>query len=226
MPWATLGPMRILLLEDDAETAAALERGLAREGHQVFVAGDVPTALEWVEQETFDVAILDIMVPGGSGYDVLKRMRENGRRSRVLMLTARGGVRDRVEGLDSGADDYLVKPFSFAELSARLRALGRREQATELHVGDLELHLTKRVAMARGERLDLTPTEFEILATLLRAQGETVSRAELLREVWSYDFDPGTNLVDVHVNRLRRKLEGVGLAGLVRTVRSRGYAAA
>lgn len=218
--------MRVLLLEDDAETAAALERGLAREGHQVAVAEDVQSALALVGSESFDVAILDVMVPGGSGYDVLERIRAEGRRSRVLMLTARGSVRDRVEGLDRGSDDYLVKPFSFAELSARLRALSRREDATELCVGDLELLLTKRTALVRGERLDLTPTEFGILTTLVRAQGQTVSRAELLREVWSYEFDPGTNLVDVHVNRLRRKLEAAGLASLIRTVRARGYAAA
>jgi len=218
--------MRILLLEDDRETATALERGLAREGHEVLVALGVAQALKLVAAEGFDVAILDIMVPGGSGYDVLKQIRQDGLRTRVLMLTARGSVRDRVEGLDSGADDYLVKPFSFVELSARLRALRRREDVTELQVGDLELLLTKHVALVRGERLDLTPTEFAILSTLVRAQGETVSRAQLLREVWSYDFDPGTNLVDVHVNRLRRKLETVELTGLIRTVRSRGYAAA
>lgn len=218
--------MRILLLEDDRETATALERGLAREGHEVLVALAVAPALKLVADEAFDVAILDIMVPGGSGYDVLKQIRQDGLRTRVLMLTARGSVRDRVEGLDSGADDYLVKPFSFVELSARLRALRRREDVTELQVGDLELLLTKHVALVRGERLDLTPTEFAILSTLVRAQGETVSRAQLLREVWSYEFDPGTNLVDVHVNRLRRKLESVELAGLIRTVRSRGYAAA
>ncbi|MBW2315319.1 MAG: response regulator transcription factor [Deltaproteobacteria bacterium] len=218
--------MRILLLEDDRETATALERGLAREGHEVLVALGVAQALKLVAAEVFDVAILDIMVPGGSGYDVLKQIRQDGLRTRVLMLTARGSVRDRVEGLDSGADDYLVKPFSFVELSARLRALRRREDVTELQVGDLELLLTKHVALVRGERLDLTPTEFGILSTLVRAQGETVSRAQLLREVWSYDFDPGTNLVDVHVNRLRRKLETVELTGLIRTVRSRGYAAA
>jgi DNA-binding response OmpR family regulator len=119
-----------------------------------------------------------------------------------------------------------VKPFSFAELLARLRALGRRDDASELHAGDLELQLVRRAARVRGELIDLTPTEFQILATLVRAQGATVSRGELLREVWSYDFDPGTNIVDVHVNRLRRKLEGAGLSGLVRTIRSRGYAAA
>jgi two-component system OmpR family response regulator len=220
------GKMNILLLEDDAETAAALERGLLREGHQVAVAGDVPSALDLVGRQPFDVAILDVMVPGGSGYDVLERIRSGVLNARVLMLTARGSVRDRVEGLDRGSDDYLVKPFSFAELSARVRALGRREEATELRIGDLRLLLARRLAFVRDEPLELTPTEFALLSTLVRAQGRTVSRTELLREVWSYEFDPGTNLVEVHVNRLRRKLESHGVPGLIRTVRSQGYVAA
>jgi len=215
--------MRLLLLEDDPETASALERGLLHEGHEVVVAADAPTALELVGHQPFDVAILDVMVPGGSGYDVLERIRGSVLKSRVLMLTARGSVRDRVKGLDRGSDDYLVKPFSFAELSARVRALGRRGEATELRLGELRLLLSTRLAFVGEEPLDLTPTEFGLLSTLVRAQGQTVSRSELLREVWSYDFDPGTNLIEVHVNRLRRKLESCGLAGLIRTIRSQGY---
>lgn len=216
--------MDILLLEDDVETAAALELGLLREGHRVTVAGTAPEALDLVGRLPFDVAILDVMVPGGSGYDVLAAIRSHVLNSRVLMLTARGSVRDRVEGLDRGADDYLVKPFSFAELSARVRALSRREEATELRVGALRMLLTRQLAFVGDERLALTPTEFGLLSTLVRAQGRTVSRAELLRDVWSYEFDPGTNLVEVHVNRLRRKLEASGLSALIRTVRSQGYA--
>lgn len=219
-------PMRILLLEDDAETAGALQRGLKLEGHQVAVAGDAPAAIGCVDDQAFDVAILDVMVPGGSGYDVLERIRASSASSRVLMLTARGSIRDRVEGLDRGADDYLAKPFAFAELSARVRALGRREEATELKSGELRLHLTRRQAFVGEDAIDLTPTEFGLLATLVGAQGRTVSRTELLREVWSYEFDPGTNLVEVHVNRLRRKLEARGLSNLIRTIRSQGYVAA
>src|SRR5262249_3708621 len=150
------------------------------------------------------------------------------RPTQVLMLTARGRVEDRVEGLDRGADDYLVKPFSFAGLAARLRALDRRPKpsATELRTEDLALDLLRRTASVRGERLDLTPTEFSLLAALLRERGAAISRRALLREVWGYEFDPGTNVVDVHVNRLRRKLEDRGLENVIRTVRGSGYAAA
>lgn len=223
--WRTIAGMRLLLLEDDAETAGALERGLVLEGHEVAVARDVPGALALIGRHPFDVAILDVMVPGGSGYDVLERIRSEALPSRVVMLTARGSVDDRVKGLDRGSDDYLVKPFSFAELAARLRALGRREEANELRIGDLRIQVIRRLAWVKEEPLELTPTEFGLLSTLMRAQGRVVSRTELLREVWSYDFDPGTNLVEVHVNRLRRKLESCGMPGLIRTVRAQGYVA-
>jgi two-component system OmpR family response regulator len=220
--------VKILLLEDDLATASALEKGLSLEGHQVRVAARAREALGFVAAETFDVAVLDIAVPGGSGYEVLAALRAERRPTHVLMLTARGSVEDRVEGLDRGADDYLVKPFSFAELAARLRALDRRPKpsATELRSDALALDLLRRTATVRGERLDLTPTEFSLLAALLRERGAPISRRALLREVWGYEFDPGTNVVDVHVNRLRRKLEDRGLEDVIRTVRGSGYAAA
>jgi DNA-binding response OmpR family regulator len=219
--------VRILLLEDDLETASALEKGLSREGHHVSVAARARAALDFVAAGTFDVAVLDVSVPDGSGYDVLAALRAESHPTQVLMLTARGSVEDRVAGLDRGADDYLVKPFSFAELAARLRALDRRPKpsATELRSDALSLDLIRRTATARGERLDLTPTEFSLLAALLREHGAPISRRALLREVWGYEFDPGTNVVDVHVNRLRRKLEDRGLTGVIRTVRGSGYAA-
>ena len=219
--------MKILLLEDDLETATALEKGLSLEGHIVRVAGRVCDALGCVAADAFDVAVLDIAVPDGTGYDVLAALRALPRPIAVLMLTARGSVEDRVEGLDRGADDYLVKPFSFAELSARLRALDRRPRpsATELRSGALTLDLMRRSASVHGDRLDLTPTEFSLLAALLRERGAPLSRRALLREVWGYEFDPGTNVVDVHVNRLRRKLEDRGLEEVIRTVRGSGYAA-
>ncbi|HKA15270.1 MAG TPA: response regulator transcription factor [Myxococcota bacterium] len=218
--------MRVLLLEDDVETASALEKGLSLEGHRVFVAARAREALELVAAEAFDVAVLDVSVPDGSGYDVLAALRAEHRPTQVLMLTARGRVEDRVEGLDRGADDYLVKPFSFAELAARLRALDRRPKpvATELRSEALALDLIRRTASVGGERLDLTPTEFSLLAALLRERGAPISRRALLREVWGYEFDPGTNVVDVHVNRLRRKLEDRGLEDVIRTVRGSGYA--
>lgn len=219
--------MKLLLLEDDSETAAALERGLTLEGHEVAVANDVGGALALIGNGLFEAAVLDVMVPGGSGYDVLERLRNRPDPIPVLMLTARGSVEDRVEGLDRGADDYLAKPFSFAELVARLRALGRRQrpEPTRLRAGHLELDLTRRTASVEDRRLELTQIEFGLLAALLRAGGDPMGRRELLQEVWGYAFDPGTNVVDVHVNRLRRKLEDVGLGSLIQTVRGRGYAA-
>ena len=220
--------MKILLLEDDAETASAIEKGLALEGHQVCVAARAREALGFVAEQTFGVAVLDVALPDGSGYEVLAALRARACPTHVLMLTARGSVEDRVEGLDRGADDYLVKPFSFAELAARLRALDRRPKpsATELRSDALVLDLIRRTVTVRGERLDLTPTEFALLAALLRERGAPISRRALLREVWGYEFDPGTNVVDVHVNRLRRKLEDRGLEEVIRTVRGSGYAAA
>jgi two-component system, OmpR family, response regulator len=219
--------VRILLLEDDLETASALEKGLSFEGHRVSVAARARDALGFVASGTFDVAVLDVAVPDGSGYDVLAALRAERHPTQVLMLTARGSVEDRVEGLDRGADDYLVKPFSFAELAARLRALDRRPKpnVTELRSDALALDLIRRTASVRGERLDLTPTEFSLLSALLRERGAPLSRRALLAEVWGYEFDPGTNVVDVHVNRLRRKLEDRGLEDVIRTVRGSGYAA-
>ena len=219
--------MRILLLEDDAETADALAKGLEKEGHQVSVARSVAAATTLIASMSFELALLDLMVPGGSGYDVLELLQRREPRVPALLLTARGAVEERVRGLDRGADDYLVKPFSFPELAARVRALGRRgaDAPTRLRSGDVELDLLRRQAQAGGVRLDLTQLEFSLLAALLRAGGQVVGRRELLREVWNLSFDPGTNVVDVHVNRLRRKLEGAGLLSFVRTVRGQGYAA-
>lgn len=219
--------MRLLLLEDDQETADTLAQGLGREGHDVTVVRDVPAALACIHAARFDAAVLDLMVPGGSGYDVLDVLRKSEPRTPVLLLTARSAVEERVLGLDRGADDYLVKPFSFPELAARVRALGRRggESPVRLRCGELELDLLRHHATAKGARLDLTRIEFGLLAALLEAGGDAVSRRDLLREVWNVAFDPGTNVVDVHVNRLRRKLEDAGLSGVVRTVRGQGYAA-
>jgi len=219
--------MRILLLEDDVETAGAIARGCRNEGHEVSVAGEVGSALALVDSQPFDAAVLDLMVPGGSGYDVLARLRGRGPATPVLVLTARGELEHRIEGLDRGADDYLVKPFAFAELMARLRALERRRhlEPTSLGVGPLRIDLERHEATVDGRKLDLTRIQFSLLAALLRAGPSGLSRSQLLHEVWGYDFDPHTNVVDVHVNRLRRKLEDAGLPDVVRTLRGRGYAA-
>lgn len=217
--------MNILLVEDDLETAQAVSRGLTRQGHDMRVATTATEAIDLVEKHTFDVAILDVKLPEGSGYDVLEHLRAKRSPTQVLMLTALGAISDRVEGLDRGADDYLVKPFSFAELVARLRALERRPKGghSKLSLGPLRLDLMNRKAYTDGEKLELTQTEFSLLATLIRGRGAAVSRRALLQDVWGYDFDPGTNVVDVHVNRLRRKLEERGMSDVIQTVRGSGY---
>lgn len=220
--------MRVLLLEDDVETGDALAAGLTAEGHAIALARDVGTSLQILTAQSFDVAILDIMAPGGSGYDVLAEIRRGQLDTGVLLLTALGSVDDKVRGLDHGADDYLVKPFSFAELAARLRSIERRRndvQATHYRIGDLEVDPMNRFASVNDSRIDLTPIEFGLLLALLKGRGDTLSRRELLREVWGYDFDPGTNIVDVHVNRLRRKLRDAGgPSDFISTVRGIGYA--
>lgn len=218
--------MKILLLEDDAETAAAVCAGLMREGHDIVVARDVATAADAIDGSHFDAAILDVALPDGTGYEVLSTLRVRSPDAFAVMLTARGTVAERVKGLDRGADDYLVKPFALAELAARLRALERRPhtEPTRICIGSLAVDTQRRIASVADSRLDLTPIEFGLLAMLLRARGAFASRGELLREVWGYDFDPTTNVVDVHVNRLRRKLEAAGITNLLRTVRGKGYA--
>jgi two-component system, OmpR family, response regulator len=219
--------MRVLVLEDDAETARMIERGLRHEGHEVVCAGDVAGAIAAATAGgALDAAVLDLMVPGGSGYDVLEHLRREREGIPVLVLTARDAVSDRVAGLDRGADDYLVKPFSLAELLARLRAIQRRAAASpeRLRRHGLEIDFVARACRIRSAEVELTRIEFDLLACLMREDGGVVGREQLLREVWRIDFDPGTNVVDVHVHRLRRKLEDAGGRGLVRTVRGRGYA--
>ncbi len=218
--------MHILLLEDDSQTAETLRAGFTRSGFDVTCAASCPEAVRALDATRFDAVILDVMVPGGSGYDVLERMRGRGDDTPVLVLTARDRVPDRVEGLERGADDYLVKPFAFAELMARLRALLRRpaRRVESLRVEALDIDPLHRRVTAHGRHLDVTRVEFDILLALAEQHGNTVTRRDLLATVWGYRFEPGTNVVDVHVARLRRKLESAGATGVIRTVRGIGYA--
>jgi two-component system OmpR family response regulator len=221
--------VRILLLEDDRETAAAVVAGLTTRGYEVCHAADSASALALEERHRFDAAILDLMVPGGGdGYTVLDRLRARDPGVPVLILTARDSVEDRVEGLRRGADDYLVKPFAFVELAARLVALLRRPHArTEvLYVGQLEIDPLRRSVTCASQALSVTQKEFDLLLCLASRAGEVLTRKELLAIVWGYHFDPGTNVVDVHVTRLRRKLEAAGAHDVIRTVRGIGYALA
>jgi len=217
--------VQLLLLEDDRELAAALAQGLARSGYAVAHAETCPDALACVARTRFDVAVLDLMVPGGSGYDVLQALRATPDAIPVLILTARDRVAERVEGLGRGADDYLVKPFAFAELVARLDALLRRpaRRVEPLCAGGLAIDPLHRRVTAGEQRVELTRVEFDLLLVLVEQRGAVRTRRQLLETVWGYRFDPGTNVVEVHLARLRRKLEAAGAADLIRTVRSVGY---
>jgi two-component system copper resistance phosphate regulon response regulator CusR len=217
--------VEILLLEDDSETARTLRLGLRECGYEVAVAGDAGQGLRLAQSQRFDAAILDLMVPEGSGFDVLRELRRDGGTTPVLIVTARDSVAERVDGLERGADDYLVKPFAFAELLARLRALLRRpaRRFEPLAAGPLELDPVHRRAHVGGRRVELTRTEFDLLLCMLERRGEVLTRRHLLELVWGYRFDTGTNVVEVHLARLRRKLESAGASELIRTVRGVGY---
>ncbi|MEA2449946.1 MAG: two-component system, OmpR family, response regulator [Thermoleophilaceae bacterium] len=218
--------MRLLLAEDDLKLAGALDLGLRRAGYGVDVAHDGDTALLNARVYDYDAVVLDVMLPGADGFEVCRTMREEQRWSPVLLLTARDQVADRVRGLDAGADDYLVKPFHFAELLARLRALTRRgptPRPPKLAVGDLEVDpATRRVSRA-GEPVELTAREFGVLEYLASRPGEVVTRTELLEHVWDANHEGSTNVVDVYVGYLRTKLERPFGRALIRTVRGAGY---
>lgn len=217
--------MKLLLLEDDPETAGSVARALQERGFEVCPAGSVDEATSSLDSGLPDVAVLDLRVPGGSGYDVLDEIRARDRNVPVLILTALDAVEDRVRGLERGADDYLVKPFAFSELLARIRALLRRptHRVEPLVVGRIELEPLRGRASCGGRSLDLTRTEFALLLALCERRGDVLNRKVLLELVWGYRFDPGTNIVEVHINRLRRKLADVGEASRIRTVRGVGY---
>jgi DNA-binding response OmpR family regulator len=217
--------VRLLFLEDDLETARSVCRGLGARGFDVCHARDVRTAIAELECGPVEAAVLDLMLPDGSGYEVLEAIRARHRHFPVLILTARDGVDERVRGLERGADDYLVKPFAFAELLARIRALLRRpgQRVDVIRVHGLEIDPVRRMVLCGSKRIDLTRTEFDLLLALVERRGEILNRQLLLELIWGYRFDPGTNIVDVHVNRLRRKLEDAITGDVIRTVRGVGY---
>jgi two-component system OmpR family response regulator len=218
--------MRLLVAEDDPKLAAALARGLRAEGYAVDVAASGDAALCQARVYAYDAVVLDVMHPGPDGVEVCRALRDRGRWSPVLMLTARDGVRDRIRGLDAGADDYLVKPFDFGELVARIRALLRRgapERPAILVAGELELDPAARRVRQAGRQVELTAREFAVLEYLMRRAGEVVSRADLLEHVWDQHYEGSTNVVDVYVGYLRRKLGEPPDPQLLRTVRGAGY---
>jgi heavy metal response regulator len=218
--------LRILLVEDEPQIADFIRRGLSENGYSVDVAPDGEEALQWPSVADFDIIILDVMLPLMDGMAVCRAFRQQGLRTPVLMLTARDAVEDRVRGLDSGADDYLVKPFAFAELLARIRALSRREPAllgTELEVGDLLVDTTTRRVTRAGTDVDLTAKEFALLEYLMRHPDQVLSRTIIAEHVWNYDFDNATNVIDVHVKNLRKKIDEGSEQKLIHTVRGAGY---
>lgn len=219
--------MKILVIEDDRTTGAYVADGLRAEGHSVDLVVSGKDGLIQANVGTYDVMIVDRMLPGLDGVSLVKTLRGTRNRTPVLFLTALGGVDDRIEGLNSGGDDYLVKPFAFGELSARVAALGRRPQLTDeptsLRTRDLEMNLLARRVLRAGREIDLLPREFSLLECLLRRKGRVQTRTMLLEAVWDIHFDPQTNVVETHVSRLRAKVDKPFDHDLIETVRGAGY---
>ena len=218
--------MRILVVEDERKIALFVQRGLKESGFVVDVVHHGDQALAVILDNHFDAVVLDIMLPGRDGLSILRALRQKSNAVPVLILTARGAISEKVEGLDLGADDYLAKPFSIDELAARLRALIRRKSGENLvryRVQDLSLDVATRVAQRGTRRIDLTSREFGLLECLMRAPGRVFSRTQLCQQVWEYHFDPESNLVDVYIQRLRRKIDDGESNKLIQTVRGTGY---
>jgi two-component system, OmpR family, response regulator len=219
--------MRILVVEDEMKMARAIRRGLENDGHTVETLDNGDDALFWAAEQHFDAIVLDVMLPGQDGFSVCRGLRAARIWTPVLMLTARGGVEDRIAGLDAGADDYLVKPFALGELLARLRALVRRgpaERAPQIVVGDIVLDPAAHTVTRAGVAVDLSPREFSLLEYLARHPGEVLRRGDILDHVWDYNYDGLSNVVDVYVGYLRKKLEKPFGSQVIRAVRGVGYA--
>jgi two-component system OmpR family response regulator len=218
--------MRVLIVEDELRMAGLLRRGLVTEGLSADVAGTGEDALWMAQSHDYDAIVLDVMLPGINGFETCRRLRTSGVWAPVLMLTARNSVEDRVAGLDTGADDYLVKPFAFAELLARLRALVRRGEAERpavLEVGDLRLDPSTRDVRRAGSEISLSAKEFALLETFMRRPGEVLSRLHLLEHAWDFTYENRSNIVDVYVRRLRRKIDEPFGRSTLQTVRGGGY---
>ena len=219
--------MRVLVIEDDAEAGEYLGKGLRESGHSAEVVRDGREGLLQAATGTWDVLIVDRMLPGLDGLSLVRHLRATGHATPVLFLSALGEVDDRVKGLRAGGDDYLVKPYAFSELLARVENLGRRQSAapvaTTLKVADLELDLLTRKVSRAGKPIDLQPREFQLLEALLRHPGQVMTRTMLLETVWDYHFDPQTNVIDVHISRLRQKIDRGFEVPLIHTVRGAGY---
>jgi two-component system OmpR family response regulator len=221
-----VGPVKILLIEDDSQTADYIAKGLREHGHVVDKTDNGRDGLYMATGEPYDVMIVDRNLPKMDGLSLVKAARASGTRTPVLFLTTMGGVDDRVAGFEAGGDDYLVKPFAFAELLARVGALARRPPivaTTSLKVGDLEIDLLSRAVTRGGKRIDLLAQEFKILEYLMRHAGEIVTRTMLLEKVWDFHFDPKTNIVETHISRLRSKIDKGFDRPLLHTVRGAGY---
>ena len=219
--------MKILIVEDEPKTGDYLRQGLREAGFGVELASDGLAGLQLAQQQDFDLLILDVMLPGLNGWQLLQRLREQGHQVPVLFLSARDQVEDRVKGLELGADDYLVKPFSFAELLARVRTILRRGrsgvEATSLQVADLELDLLRRRVSRAGKRIELTAKEFALLELLMRRHGEVLPRSLIASQVWDMNFDSDTNVIEVAMRRLRAKVDEGFEPRLIQTVRGMGY---
>jgi two-component system copper resistance phosphate regulon response regulator CusR len=217
--------VQILIVEDDRKTAKALKKGLEAESHDVAVAYSGEEAFAEVNARSFELVVLDIMLPGRGGMEILTAIRKRGSKTPVIIVTAKDAIEDRVRGLDAGADDYLVKPFALVELLARVRALRRREPIVTLTIKDLEMDLVTRTVRRDSQNLDLTPREFELLAYLAQHEGRVVSREMLARDVWkeTWRYTPLDNVIDVHMVRLRRKVDEGHPTKLLHTVRGVGF---
>ena len=219
--------MRILIVEDDLEAAEVMDRGLTEAGHECVRASDGEAGLSAAQAGEFDVMIVDRMMPRMDGVSMVQALRREGDQTPVLFLSALGEINDRVEGLKAGGDDYLVKPYAFVELIARVEALSRRRETgsvqTLLRVGELEMDLIARTVHRQGKEIDLQPREFQLLEFMMRHAGQSVTRTMLLEKVWEYHFDPQTNVIDVHISRLRSKIDKGFDKPMLQTVRGAGY---